>query len=45
MIQTYNEAVTIVDPKQAVGKFPTLWVAFARMYESVGEWKGKGGDK
>ena len=36
MAKTYNEAVSIVDPTIAAGKLPTLWVAFAKMYEANG---------
>ncbi len=37
MAQTFNEAVSIVDPKLSGGKLPSLWVAFAKMYEAAGE--------
>ncbi|KAL9142370.1 hypothetical protein ABFS82_14G165300 [Erythranthe guttata] len=33
-ILTYTEAVRTVDPTKAVGKPHTLWVAFAKLYES-----------
>lgn len=33
IISTYTEAVQTVDPKLAVGKLHTLWVAFAKFYE------------
>ncbi|KAL0346548.1 UNVERIFIED_CONTAM: Pre-splicing factor SYF1 [Sesamum calycinum] len=33
-ILTYTEAVRTVDPMKAVGKPHTLWVAFAKLYES-----------
>jgi pre-mRNA-splicing factor SYF1 len=33
IISTYTEAVQTVDPKLAVGKLHTLWVAFATFYE------------
>ncbi|KAJ9583376.1 hypothetical protein L9F63_022283, partial [Diploptera punctata] len=33
IINTYTEAVQTVDPKLAVGKLHTLWVAFAKFYE------------
>lgn len=33
IIDTYTEAVQTVDPKLAVGKLYTLWVAFAKFYE------------
>ncbi|KAL3519626.1 hypothetical protein ACH5RR_017775 [Cinchona calisaya] len=33
-ILTYTEAVRTVDPMKAVGKLHTLWVAFAKLYES-----------
>ncbi|CAA6661813.1 unnamed protein product [Spirodela intermedia] len=33
-ILTYTEAVRTVDPMKAVGKPHTLWVAFARLYET-----------
>lgn len=34
IINTYTEAVQTVDPKQAIGKLHTLWVEFAKFYES-----------
>ena len=34
IINTYTEAVKTVDTKQAVGKPHTLWVEFAKFYES-----------
>jgi len=34
IVNTYTEAVQTVDPKQAVGKLFTLWVNFAKFYES-----------
>lgn len=34
IIDTYTEAVQTVDPKLAVGKLYTLWVGFAKFYES-----------
>lgn len=34
IINTYTEAVQTVDPKLAVGKLHTLWVEFAKFYES-----------
>ena len=34
VINTYTEAVQTVDPKQAIGKVHTLWVEFAKFYES-----------
>ncbi|XP_072936956.1 pre-mRNA-splicing factor syf1 homolog [Epargyreus clarus] len=34
IIDTYTEAVQTVDPKLAVGKLHTLWVGFAKFYES-----------
>ena len=34
VINTYTEAVQTVDAKQAVGKPHTLWVEFAKFYES-----------
>eukprot|EP00117_Sycon_ciliatum_P020916 scpid36740/ scgid18492/ Pre-mRNA-splicing factor SYF1; Protein HCNP; XPA-binding protein 2 len=34
IINTYAEAVRTVNPKQATGKLHTLWVAFAKFYES-----------
>lgn len=37
IINTYTEAVQTVDPKQAVGKVHTLWVAFAKFYEENGQ--------
>ncbi|KAI4296973.1 hypothetical protein L6164_036886 [Bauhinia variegata] len=33
-IMTYTEAVRTIDPMKAVGKPHTLWVAFAKLYES-----------
>lgn len=33
IINTYSDAVQTVDPKLAVGKLHTLWVAFAKFYE------------
>ncbi|KAI3444992.1 hypothetical protein Pfo_001657 [Paulownia fortunei] len=33
-ILTYTEAVRTVDPMKAVGKPHTLWIAFAKLYES-----------
>lgn len=36
-ILTYTEAVRTVDPMKAVGKPHTLWVAFAKLYESHGD--------
>ncbi|XP_021902168.1 pre-mRNA-splicing factor SYF1 isoform X2 [Carica papaya] len=33
-VLTYTEAVRTIDPMKAVGKPHTLWVAFAKMYES-----------
>lgn len=33
-ILTYTEAVRTIDPMKAVGKPHTLWVAFAKLYES-----------
>ncbi|KAB0797470.1 hypothetical protein PPYR_08463 [Photinus pyralis] len=37
IINTYTEAVQTVDPKLAVGKLNTLWVEFAKFYESNGQ--------
>lgn len=37
IIATYTEAVQTVDPKLAVGKLHTLWVAFAKFYEANGQ--------
>ncbi|GIZ03671.1 pre-mRNA-splicing factor SYF1 [Caerostris extrusa] len=34
IINTYTEAVQKVDPKLACGKLHTLWVSFAKFYES-----------
>lgn len=34
IIDTYTEAVQTVDPKLAVGKLHTLWVEFAKFYET-----------
>ncbi|XP_042907950.1 pre-mRNA-splicing factor syf1 homolog isoform X2 [Parasteatoda tepidariorum] len=34
IISTYTEAVQKVDPKSACGKLHTLWVSFAKFYES-----------
>lgn len=36
MIKTYTEAVRTIDPKLAVGKFGSLWVDFAKLYEDNG---------
>ncbi|XP_047948131.1 pre-mRNA-splicing factor SYF1-like [Salvia hispanica] len=36
-ILTYTEAVRTVDPMKAVGKPHTLWVAFAKLYETHGD--------
>ena len=36
-VMTYTEAVKTVDPGKAVGKPHTLWVAFAKLYESHGD--------
>ncbi|KAG6531041.1 hypothetical protein ZIOFF_004811 [Zingiber officinale] len=36
---TYIEAVRTIDPMKAVGKPHTLWVAFARLYESHNDLK------
>ena len=36
-ILTYTQAVKTVDPMQAVGKPHTLWVAFAKLYETHGD--------
>ncbi|KAI4296979.1 hypothetical protein L6164_036892 [Bauhinia variegata] len=33
-IMTYTDAVRIIDPMKAVGKPHTLWVAYAKLYES-----------
>ncbi|XP_064616120.1 pre-mRNA-splicing factor SYF1-like [Liolophura sinensis] len=37
IINTFTEAVQTVDPKLASGKPHTLWVAFAKFYESAGQ--------
>ncbi|KAF4518796.1 hypothetical protein B566_EDAN005417 [Ephemera danica] len=37
IINTYTEAVQTVDPKLAVGKLHSLWVAFAKFYEDNGQ--------
>ncbi|XP_072382235.1 pre-mRNA-splicing factor syf1 homolog [Diabrotica undecimpunctata] len=37
IINTYTEAVQTVDPKLAVGKLHTLWVDFAKFYETNGQ--------
>ncbi|XP_074655253.1 pre-mRNA-splicing factor SYF1-like [Tubulanus polymorphus] len=37
IIHTYTEAVQTVDPKLASGKLHTLWVAFAKFYESASQ--------
>ena len=34
IINTFTEAVQTVDPKMAVGKVHTLWVDFAKFYDS-----------
>lgn len=39
IVETYSDAVTTVDPKQAVGGRPyhSLWASFARFYEDAGQ--------
>ena len=37
IINTYTEAVRTVDTKLATGKPHTLWVEFAKFYESHGQ--------
>ncbi|XP_062128009.1 pre-mRNA-splicing factor syf1 homolog [Drosophila sulfurigaster albostrigata] len=37
IINTYTEAVQTVQPKQAVGQLHTLWVEFAKFYETNGQ--------
>lgn len=37
IINTYTEAVQMVQPKLAVGKLYTLWVEFAKFYETNGQ--------
>lgn len=37
IINTYTEAVQTVEPKLAVGKLHTLWVDFAKFYETNGQ--------
>lgn len=37
IINTYTEAVQTVQPKLAVGKLHTLWIEFAKFYESNGQ--------
>ncbi|KAK0094102.1 hypothetical protein PV326_011823 [Microctonus aethiopoides] len=37
IINTYTEAVQTVQPQLAVGKLHTLWVSFAKFYESNGQ--------
>ncbi|XP_033251102.1 pre-mRNA-splicing factor syf1 homolog [Drosophila miranda] len=37
IINTYTEAVQTVQPKLAVGNLHTLWVGFAKFYESNGQ--------
>ncbi|XP_065204827.1 pre-mRNA-splicing factor syf1 homolog [Planococcus citri] len=39
IIKTYTEAVQTVEPKLAVGKLHTLWVEFAKFYESNKQFK------
>ena len=36
-ILVYTEAVMTVDPYKCVGKLQSLWVEFAKLYESNGE--------
>lgn len=36
-ILTYSEAVKTIDPKQALGKLGTIWMAWAQMYEKKGD--------
>lgn len=37
IINTYTEAVQTVDPFKATGKTHTLWVSFAKFYETNGQ--------
>lgn len=37
IINTFMKAVSTVEPKQATGKFYTIWVEFAKFYESHGQ--------
>nr|CAD7396578.1 unnamed protein product [Timema cristinae] len=37
IIHTYTEAVQTVEPRLAVGRLHTLWVAFSRFYEGAGQ--------
>ena len=37
VIATYAEALKAVDPGKAIGRLPSLWVAFARFYEEHGD--------
>ncbi|KAF7493717.1 Pre-mRNA-splicing factor SYF1 [Sarcoptes scabiei] len=39
IIETYTEAVQTVDPTQAIGKYPLLWIGFARFYEINGQFE------
>lgn len=37
IVEVYTEAVQTVDPKQALGKYQSLWINFAKFYESNGQ--------
>ncbi len=37
IIKVYTEAVKTVDPMKAVGKPHSLWVEFAKLYETEGD--------
>ena len=34
IVETFNDAVNTINPKEAIGKVWTLWVEFAKFYES-----------
>lgn len=33
VVQTYTDAIATINPKKALGKFHTLWLAYAKFYE------------
>ena len=33
IIDTFTEAIKTIDPKQATGKYPMIWIEFGRYYE------------
>ena len=34
IIETFTEAIETIDAKQASGKYPLIWIEFAKFYES-----------